>query len=184
VPHETSTLTLQPAVLRRTLIDGNVTRYPESHFLDFMIDGASLLERLKQSDKLVTPLNRAWLDHLPDAIDNLRGRRPSPGLGPGRVALLVCGECGDLGCGAVTASLQLDWDFVSWTDFSWENSYEEPSPLVNAPDILAFRRSEYETEMGRAYERVAGLPYDELAHHGRRFLWPWQWGWRLPRPKR
>jgi hypothetical protein len=98
--------------LRRSFIDGNVTRNFESHFLEFIIDGVCLPERLNGAANLVTPLNRAWLDHAPDAIDDLRGRRPSPGLGPGQVALLVCGECGDLGCGAVTASLHVDCDFV------------------------------------------------------------------------
>jgi hypothetical protein len=75
-------------------------------------------------------------------------------------------------------------DFVTWTNFSWENGYEEPSAAVNTPDTIAFRRSNYETEMGGAYDRVAALAYDELAHCGRKFLWPWQWGWRLPRPER
>ena len=32
-----------------------------------------------------------------------------------------------------------------------------------------------------AYERIAAMPYDELDHRGRRFLWPWQWGWRMPK---
>jgi hypothetical protein len=42
------TLTVQPAFVRQKLLDGNVTR-PESHFLDFIIDGYSLLERLNGS---------------------------------------------------------------------------------------------------------------------------------------
>jgi hypothetical protein len=27
---------------------------------------------------------------------------------------------------------------------------------------------------------LQAMPYDELAHRGKRFLWPWEWGWRLP----
>lgn len=181
VPQQTSTFALECAVSRRTLIDGNVTRHPESHFLDFVVDGESLSARMEASGDLVTPLNRAWLSATPEAIDELLGRRPSPGLGVSRVALLVCGDCGDLGCGAVTASLHVDADSVRWTDFLWENTYSEPSPAVDAPKAITFRRGDYESALRGAYERLAALPYDELAHHGRRFLWPWQWGWRLPR---
>ena len=33
----------------------------------------------------------------------------------------------------------------------------------------------------KAEKRVAAFPFDELAHEGRTLLWPWQWGWRLPK---
>jgi len=186
VPPDTSTFALQRSVLRRTLIDGNVTRHPESHFLDFVIDGDSLVVRMKMSGNLVTPLNRAWLASVPDAIDELMGRRSSPGLETGRVVLLVCGGCGDLACGAVTASLRVGADSVVWADFLWEDGYSEPSAVASAPpEAIAFSRCEYEGAMRNAHGDVAELPYDELAHRGRRFLWPWQWGWRLPpRPDR
>jgi hypothetical protein len=181
VPQQTSTFALRPAVLHRTVIDGNITRHPESHFLDFVVDGEAWSARLKSSGDLVTPLNRAWLPSVPAAVEELLGRRRPADLAEGRLALLVCGECGDLGCGAVTASLQLRPDSVSWTDFRWENTYSEPSPAVNAPETVMFRRDDYEATLRGAYQRIAGLPYDPLAHDGRRFRWPWQWGWRLPR---
>jgi hypothetical protein len=160
VPQQTSTFALECAVLHRTLIDGNVTRHPESHFLDFVIDGESLSARMSASGDLVTPLNRAWLPTVPDAIDELLGRRPSPGLAVSRVALLVCGDCGDLGCGAVTASVHMDADSVRWADFLWENSYSEPSPAVSAPEAIVFRRGDYEATLRGAYERIVALPYD------------------------
>lgn len=49
---------------------------------------------------------------------------------------------------------------------------------LNAP--ISFGRAGYEAAFADAHERVADFPYDELAHHGRRFLWPWQWDWKLP----
>ena len=179
--HRTSTLELQQSGLRRTLSDGAELRDPPSHFLEFVIDGESLIERLEQPGNYVTPLNRAWLPTVPDVLDELRGNRPSPGLAEGRVALLVCGTCGDLGCGALTARLSVTAESVTWFDFLWEDGLRPASATtLDAPQVFVFRRSDYDTAFRDAYERVAGLPYDESAHRGRKFLWPWQWGWRLP----
>jgi hypothetical protein len=176
-----SLLTLGPAVLRRTLLDGSVTRHPESHYLEFVIDGQLLTERLPLARGLITPLNRAWLPMVHGAIEELLGRRPTDGLGPGRVALFVCGECGDLACGAVTATLTVEDDTVTWSDFAWDNGYEPTDPMENAPDPIAFARVDYTDLFAGAEERVAAFPYDELDHQGLKFLWPWQWGWRLPK---
>ena len=56
-----------------------------------------------------------------------------------------------------------------------------PRLVEHLPERLTFDRSGYEAVFADAYEQVAAFAYDELAHHGRRFLWPWQWGWRVPR---
>lgn len=177
-----STFELRQPVLDGTGLDGTVMRSPQSHFLDFVLDGESLLDRLEESDgSLVTPLNRAWLPTVPDALDELRGNRPSPGLAEGRVALLVCGTCGDLGCGALTARLSVTAESVTWFDFLWEDGLRPASATsLDAPQVFEFRRSDYDAALRDAYERVAALPYDEQVHRGRKFLWPWQWGWRLP----
>ncbi len=183
MPRQTSSLALRQSVLQRTLLDGNVTRYPQSYFLDFVIDGQSLIQRLKPSADLVTPLNRAWLPTVPDALDELRGRRPASGLAEHRIALLVCGGCGDLECGAITASLSVTTDQVSWTEFRWEDGFQPRyEPIAAAGPGFTFDRASYDTTFSEAYDRIAALPYNELAHRGRKFLWPWQWGWRLPKP--
>ncbi|GLW30297.1 hypothetical protein [Actinoplanes regularis] len=101
-------------------------------------------------------------------------------LAPGRVALLVCPQCPDLGCGQLTTALDLGTTEVTWSDFRWENGFTEPSPVEHLTAPITFDRAGYEAVFADACERVAEFPYDELAHHGRRFRWPWQWGWRLP----
>lgn len=178
-----SVLALEPGVLRRVVLDGNVTRYPESHYLDFVIDGRSLTEQIACARGLATTLNRAWLATVNDAVGELRGTRSTDGLSPGRVALYVCGDCGDLGCGAVTAKLHVGADTVSWAEFAWENGYEPSDPIKDSPTVIHFSAPNYADVLATADERVAALPYDELAHHGRAFLWPWQWGWRLPKDR-
>jgi hypothetical protein len=42
-----------------------------------------------------------------------------------RRSLFVCAECGDLGCGAVTLSVTRVGGKVVWSDFGYENTYEE-----------------------------------------------------------
>lgn len=158
-----------------------MTRHPESHYLDFVIDGQSLATRLRIARGLATLMNRAWLPAVSGAIDELLGKRPTDGLDPGRVALYVCGDCGDLGCGAVTATLLVDNDRVTWSDFAWDNGYEPTDSIDHAPDSIAFATADYADIFSDAKQRVAEFPYDELAHEGRKFLWPWQWGWRLPK---
>lgn len=181
VATEVSQLALQPAVLRRTLHDGNVTRHPESHYLDFVVDGQTLSERFPVALGMATPLNRAWLPTVDDAIRELLGERQTLGLDPGRVFLFICPECGDLGCGAVTATLHVGTNRVTWRQFAWENGHQPAEPMANAPEALAFDAANYEDVFAGAFERVAALPYDEFEHQGRKLLWPWQWGWRLPK---
>jgi hypothetical protein len=164
------------------LHDGNITRYPESHFLDLVISGQSLRSvAWTPGPDLVTELNRPWLPTVTEAVDRLLGRRPSEHLPVGRVPLLVCGLCGDLGCGQLTAALDIGDAEVSWSDFLWEDGFFEPRPVEQLHERLTFDRTSYEAVFADAYERVAAFPYDEPAHHGRRFLWPWQWGWKIPR---
>jgi hypothetical protein len=182
VSSELATLLLDPAVVTGVLHDGNITRHPESHFLDFVVNARSLRSAAwTPGPDLVTELNRAWLPSVPDAVDRLLGRRPSEDLAPGRVALLVCSVCGDLGCGQLTAALEIGDAEICWSDFRWEDGMSEPRPAEQLPERLTFDRNSYEAAFADAYEQVAAFPYDELAHHGRRFLWPWQWGWKIPR---
>lgn len=181
-----SLLALDDAFFRRTVVDGNATSRPESHYLDFVVDGQRLGDLVGRSADMTTSLNRAWLSSVEASVQELLGQRAEEGLDPGRVALFVCGECGDLGCGAVTALLQMSEDRVTWSGFAWENGFEPLDLIKNAPDAVTFRAADYQRTLAGAYQRVAAFPYDELAHspsNERTFLWPWQWGWGFPRSK-
>lgn len=69
---------------------------------------------------------------------------------------------------------------ATYPEFRWENGYTEPEHVDGLPPLICFDRSQYDQELGTALDLVAELPHDEAEHRGRRFLWPWQWGWRLP----
>ena len=164
------------------IYEGNITRRPVSHFLDFVINGQSLIGLLRGGGDYVTNLNRAWVpDVVPVHVAVLLGRQPDPELDPGRVPLIVCAVDGDIACGAVTAALSVAADTVTWSDFRWEDGYRALEAPEGLPDAVTFDRREYELGLQRAVVRVSELPHDETEHRLRRFLWPWHWGWRLPR---
>ena len=111
----------------------------------------------------------------------LLGRRSDPNLDPGQSALLVCSACGDLDCGAVVAKVAVTDTDVTWSDWCWVSAGLRQSPLASDhPPNYTFDRAAYEDTLGEVTERLARMPYDALAHRGKRFLWPWEWGWKLP----
>jgi hypothetical protein len=166
------------------MMGGNITRHPATHFLDLVVDGRSIREMVDEGLGQVTELCRPWLHAVPWSVQRLLGRLGTDLLPENRVALLVCGVCGDLGCGAVTARLTLSKDQVSWSEFLWDGGEGDATSIDVAREgdgRIVFNRADYEAILTSAYERVAAMPYDELEHQGRRFLWPWQWGWRMPK---
>ncbi len=88
----------------------------ERRYLDFLVDGVSLYDRLGLGDH-VTPLG-CW---LPDAEREYTRKLLAAS---GRVPLYVCAECGDLGCGAITALVERTSDGFVWRDFAFENNYD------------------------------------------------------------
>lgn len=70
-------------------------------------------------------------------------------------------------------------DAVRWSEWRWVDSHsgQEIGWQLGA---YAFDRAAYEATIIGAQERIRQMPADELAHDGKRFLWPWQWGWKLP----
>ena len=175
-------LELVPDEVELRMQDGNITRRPVSHFLDLVVNGQSLIRLLNGEGNYVTNLNRAWVSAvIPEHVAVMLGRQQDPELGPGRVALIVCAMDGDIGCGAVTASLSLTPETVSWSDFRWEDGREQFEVPEGLPDVLTFKRRQYEQQFEQAVGRVSELPYDKAEHTPRGLLWLWQWGWRLPR---
>ena len=89
---------------------------------DFVVDGRSLHAQV--GGDVVGALG--WGDAASQAavVEKLMARA-APDLPPDRVALYICPECGDLSCGAVTASVVREGDIVTWRDFAWERDWED-----------------------------------------------------------
>jgi hypothetical protein len=119
-------------------------------FLDFMIDGVPLRTAVREQggtpgDEMSVLATDLSAEYLGLAVRRLLGQA-SADFGDGRLALYVCPECGDLGCGALSAVVERVGDDVVWRDFGWQDTVE---PDVYFEDFtgtksVRFDRAQYE----------------------------------------
>ncbi len=96
-------------------------------YIDFIVSGQSLgqLFGLPDLDLIGT---FGWTENKEyenKQIDEFLGLI-TPELKTGRTCFYVCPECGDIGCGAITAKIEVTEKNVIWKDFGYENNYSEP----------------------------------------------------------
>lgn len=138
-------------------------------YLDFTADGDRLFERLAahfpQAPDYVGVIQDAWPMETVAAIERLLGEAPGD-LPDGRVSLYVCPECADLGCGAITTRLSLEYDTVIWRDIGTQTDNEdEVCPLADPDDFpeVTFGRDRYDQvlrhELARARQLCVGFEY-------------------------
>ncbi|MGA3371542.1 MAG: hypothetical protein ABSC48_07250 [Terracidiphilus sp.] len=94
-------------------------------FLDFCVDGISLYERFANKRDLVSTIwvNPPVPEEAQRPIKRLLKLDPSD-FPNDRVAIYVCPECGDLGCGAISIEIVFDDTLVTWQSFGYENNYD------------------------------------------------------------
>jgi hypothetical protein len=75
-----------------------------------------------------------------------------------RRSLFICSECGDLGCGAITAAVVKERDTITWKDFGYENNYEDAVLLEKYKSLgpFTFKTEQYEGTLLQAIERLTG----------------------------
>ena len=121
-------------------------------FMDYAVGGRPLhglllsSERGSLADDLIPVLVYDWPPE--DDIDSLLGERRSD-LDDGRVPLYVCPECGDLGCGAITAVVERSSETVGWRELGYQTNYEPFDDDQRLTDVgpFEFDRSEYEAAL-------------------------------------
>lgn len=119
----------------------------ERHFWDFLVNGTSirslcLNDGIPVISESVGVLGWRAPEFEGQCVAKLLRDGP-PDYPPDRVALYVCPECGDLGCGAITVAVRREPGFITWCDFRWEVSWyvdrpDEPTLLF---DVAPFRFS-------------------------------------------
>jgi hypothetical protein len=114
---------------------------------DFIIDGQSLLAILTREGNVGhTDFMGCFVFASPKfnhENKELLLLKQKANLESGRVALYVCPECGDIGCGALTAFVSQNPCGYIWHDFAYENGYEAPEKINNAGPFI-FESQSYE----------------------------------------
>jgi hypothetical protein len=95
----------------------------QREYLDFIVNGQSLADLIRAGD-FIGCLGWGNSDWEKTNILQLL-RKEQPVTYSGRVPILVCAECGDLGCGAVTVRIERTPSGIQWSDFAFENDYDE-----------------------------------------------------------
>jgi hypothetical protein len=133
------------------------TSKSERHFLDFVIDGESLWGKVgKPLDAVSVICFEFSRDETIAAVNRLLLTEKAI-IPRDRRALFICSECGDIGCGAVTAFVVRDGQSVVWRDFGYENDYEENMRLDEYKQVgpYMFDWKEYESVLLQAIDETA-----------------------------
>lgn len=107
-------------------------------YLGIEVDGVPLAHhfagRTGAHPSKVSPLgwSSAPADVNARIVEQLLAREPSE-LESGRVPVLVCEECGDIGCGAYAVRILRQGNTVRWTDWAYENGREPAEPIEEWP---------------------------------------------------
>ena len=90
----------------------------DTPFWDILIDNKSIRDIL-DSDS-ITPIGWGVKAESRRAINKIRIKEKSD-LFSGKIELLVCPACGDIGCGAITVSISRKDGTIIWHDFISED---------------------------------------------------------------
>jgi len=119
-----SILKLMP-LIREGAQNANGTSKSKRHFLDFVVDGESLWEALGKRHDMVSILCAEYsANETAKALGRLLLDQKAD-LPNDRRSFFVCSECGDLGCGAITAVIERQAEAITWKAFGYENTYED-----------------------------------------------------------
>lgn len=121
---ETSTLEFRWA--SRAGVGGKTAR----PYLDYIVNGRPLAELLSlQRFDLIGRLGWGALREQKRAVDRLLLHDHSD-LPSGRYMIFICPECGDMGCGAITAAIEKSAEHFIWRDFGYENDSDQVTPRL------------------------------------------------------
>jgi hypothetical protein len=108
-------------------------------YLDFVIDGVSLADRFtSEGFDLVGVFSKSWVLEANEAALRRLLLEEVSDFPNGRCSVFVCGECGDLGCGAVSAHISASDNTVIWKDFGFQNDYESEIRFEKLRDLGPF----------------------------------------------
>lgn len=116
---------------------------PRDYF-DFFISGVSLKSMLNiEHADYITPFgwmpNKEYSRHI---LNVFRLKEKSE-LESGRIMLYVCPECGDIGCGAITAEIKDMGDRIIWKNLGFETGFTDVADMYEQVKLIEFERANY-----------------------------------------
>lgn len=126
--------------------------------LDFVIDGQRLSVLLGGESAARLCFRQLGCDPDPEWEQRLVEQlllHHAPDFPESRYALYVCPECGDFGCGTVTAVIERVGDSYVWRDFGWQTNYEDTVYYDDYRHLgpYQFDAVEYESVLRSSYLR-------------------------------
>ena len=146
--------------IREGQIDRGQIRKHERKYIDFIVSGKPLSDILQtKSYDMISSLG--WeidTDYEKQIIKEFLKQKPSE-LATGRTIIYGCSECGDIGCGAITADIVESGDKIIWRDFGYENDYSG-FDLENYKHIRQFEfdRQGYIAEFEKIAKELSDTP--------------------------
>lgn len=92
--------------------------------LDFVVSGKSILAELNRQGYDLVPILRSGLVPIDQKARARLLLEEEDELSNGRVALYTC-PCGDYGCGVISVLIEMDGNHFVWSDFRYENNYDD-----------------------------------------------------------
>lgn len=113
----------------------------QTRWLEYLVDGRPLSKLVDRGGHIGA---FGWLDRRTEGLFARWLLLEVPSVLPeGRVPLYVCSECGDLGCGAVTVSVEKTPESFVWRDLGWANDDGSARQVSVAGYELHFDRAAY-----------------------------------------
>jgi|SRR5207302_3831138 len=153
-----STLSLTPLVRVGERHDGGSFKSQRT-FLDLVVNGSSLWERLGKPHDMVSVLCVDYAETETLKAVNRLLLNSEADLPNDKRSLFVCAECGDLGCGAITVSVKRVNEKVVWCDFGYENNYESRVLRDDYTNVgpFEFEFRQYQSSLLKAVAKLKSL---------------------------
>lgn len=136
-------MVLNNLILTRASRKVGANQTPRNYF-DFIVSGKSLKICLNiEKDDFITLFGWGNNTEYDKHILNVFRLKEKSQLSTGRIILYVCPECGDIDCGAITASVKDYGDRIIWSEFGYETDYGGLTEIYENIEPIEFDRQSY-----------------------------------------
>ncbi len=145
-------------IRQREIVKTHVRKHARK-YVDFIVSGQPLSDIFQTNHEMISMLG--WITDVGyegRIIKEFLKEEPAE-LETGRTIIYGCSECGDIGCGAITAEILDLGDKIVWRDFGYENNYAGFS-LEEYKHIgqFEFDKAEYKNEFDKIAKELANTP--------------------------